>query len=101
MNIETKNESNVKGEESMFNSREYMDDVLKKLNMQECDDSDRDVCTRCELETPNWDLPSGFMQPPRMPSGVLCRLCWVMAAADIWEADEANQRAAAESAGPV
>ena len=101
MNIETKNESSVKREESAFNSREYMDDVLKNMIVHECDDSDRDVCTRCEQETPDWDLPSGYMQPPHMPSGVLCQICWVMAAADIWEEEEADQRAAAGSVGPV
>ena len=54
MTNEARNEPNVKREESMFNSREYMDDVLKNMIVHECDDLDRDVCTRCEQETPDW-----------------------------------------------
>ncbi len=101
MNNTVRKKLNVKGEETMFNKNEYIDNVLKDAIVHERDGSDRDFCTSCEQETPDWDLPVGYNQPPHMPTGPLCLICWVMAAADIWEEEAADQRAAAENVGPL
>lgn len=99
MNNEIRKESNVRGEESMFSRQEYINSVLASTITYQDDDSIGVVCPDCGEETPDWDLPVGYMQPPHMPSGPLCRTCWAVAAAGIWEEEGADQLAAEESLG--
>ncbi len=101
MDVASSKASSAKREEPTFSRNEYIDNVLKDAIVHEFDDSDRDFCTICEQETPDWDLPVGYRQPPHMPTGLLCLICWVMAAADIWEAEAADQRAGEEARGPL
>ena len=101
MDVASSKAPSTKREDPTFSRNEYIDNVFKDAIVHESDDSDRDFCTSCEQETPDWDLPVGYNQPPHMPTGPLCLICWVMAAADIWEEEAADQRAAAKSAGPL
>ena len=74
MSFEARNESDVRGEESMFSRQKYIDNVLASAMTYQDDDSTRILCRYCGEEQPDWDLPTGYDQPPHMPDG-LCVPC--------------------------
>ena len=77
----------------MFSRHEYIDSILADAITYRDDDSNRDRCRNCGEEERDWDLPIGYMQPPGMPDR-LCVACWADEAADRWEEEEADRRAA-------
>jgi hypothetical protein len=101
MNNEIRRESNAKGEDSMFSRQECIDNILTSAFTYQGDDSTGALCPDCGEEISDWDLPVGYMQPPHMHNRPLCVACWANAAADVWEEEEADQRAAEESVGSL